>query len=164
MKRRGRFARFSGATSKVVTKVVDRIEVEGEDKVRLKTVEIYVGPKSLSKQVINTGRGPNHERMQEYYNRVSAESKLTTLMEDLGIKHSKYEQVCRETPKTNRINLVNNELGRLDLYWHETRWFFVDIDHRKKLIRRSEDYPTNKIAKRRLQRNLIEWVEYLPIE
>lgn len=166
LKRRGRYARFSGATSRYVSKSGPASFTEDEYG-RTKTGEtkmILVGEVSFSKQVINTGRGPDPQRMQQYYDATaSLGQRQLTMAEVFKIKDSRYQKVWEETPSINRVNIVANDLGRLDLFFSGPVWFFVDCDYRKKIIKRSYDYPTKAIAMRRLQRRLIEWVEQLPI-
>lgn len=167
MKRRKRFAVFSGSSVKALqgdaTKVVEYLEHEGMDKVRVKQTRVYVGVVSFSKQVVNTGRGPNAERMKEYYDRVPKEN-AKTLAEYFNItKDKRYAQLWWETPPTNKVNLVEDGNNRLDLYFHGAIWFFVHIDFRKQTIIRSRDYGSRAFAMDRLQRRCISWVEQIPM-
>ncbi len=157
-KRRGRFARFTGATAKFAVRV-DRGRFDANGK----AVEIPVGEMSLSKAVISTGRGPNAERMQAYYARVNSQSYETTLPEDLGIKDERYSQVWDDTPKENRLNLENNGLRRLDLYFTIKEWFFVEIDLRRNVIRRSRVYGSKAFAMGRLKNEMVAWVEEISL-
>lgn len=165
MKRRNRYARFSGATSKTVTKVVERIEPEGEDKVRVKHVEVYVGLVSLSKQVPK-GKGPNQERMVQYYNTVKPSSfEKRTLADILGlVKDPRYAKIWWETPACNRVNLYEDSSGRLDLFFCGSQWFLVDIDFKNKIIRRSRDHGSKAMVMHRLTSRTVEWVEQFPIQ
>lgn len=167
LKKRGRYARFSGSTSKFVERIGPTPFVEdaqGATKT-MPTKMVLVGEISLSKAVINTGRGPDPQRMQQYYNAVATlGERQLTMAEVFKVKNSRYQQVWNKTPSINKINLVANDLGRLDLFFSGPRWFFVDCDYRKRIIKRSDDYPSRKIAMRRLERRLIEWVEQIPIE
>lgn len=165
-KRRGRFARLSGG----VTKAKERVgptpfeeDSQGNTK-SLRTRMVYVGEVSFSKQVINTGRGPNAERMAEYYNRThSLKKEPLTAAEVFSVSDSRYQQVWNETPAINRINLVKNESGRLDLFFHESKWYFVDVDNKTKTIKRSRIYETRKYAMTVLNRRTITWVEEIPM-
>lgn len=161
MKRRNRFAVFSGATTKYMSRSAEVLENIGEDKVHVKRVEVLVGKVSFSKQVMNTGRGPSAERMAEYYNRVKPESFQTTLPEDLGIKDIRYNQIWDDTDKDHHILLVSNSLGRLSLYFNKDRWFFVDVDYHKKVVRRSRVYGSKAFAMGRLHNKMVTWVETL---
>lgn len=162
-KRRGRFARFSGATSKTVTKIVQRLETEGEDRVRVKDIEVFVGLVSLSKQVPK-GKGPNQERIAQYYDAVKtlAERPQDEIINQ--VKDPRYAKIWKHTPVTNRINLVQDEFNRLDLFWHGSVWFFVNLDFRTKTITRSRDYGSRRFAMNRLEARSIQWVEQFPIE
>lgn len=179
-KRANRYARFSGATSKFLPVPAS---ADGDEKV-------LVGPVSLSKQVINTGRGPDPERMAEYYNRIrnfvdktpktrsfkgfdttkpgdaQASSYRNAWLRSFGDTNEggtnlllRYQEIVRDTPKEMRINLVNNHTGMLDLYFSGTQFFFVEIDYKKKMIRRSKTYGSKKFAMRMLELRSITWVE-----
>lgn len=171
---RGRYALFNGSSARHVkgtTRSVEKLETvptvddpEGLDHVRVKIVEVYVGKISLSKGVINTGRGPNPERMQHYYDRITPESKAITLKEDLGIKDPRYEQVWLETPAVNKLNLANTKSGRLDLYWQGSVYFLVDLDYKEKLIRRSRDYGKKDRALDAVRHRRITWEISIPME
>lgn len=167
-KRRGRYAKFSGSTVKYAkgdqTREISYLEHIDDDKVKVVTKTVYVGVQSFSKQVINTGRGPDRERMQDYYNRVPTAIEPRTLAEVLGlVKDKRYAQVWWETPATNRVNLLADDFARLDLYSHGTVWFFVELDFEKKIIRRSRDYNSRQTAMSFLKLRRILWVEQLPI-
>lgn len=166
MKRRGRYAVLSGATSRIdQSRVVDYLIHEGEDKVTVASKRVYVGPVSFSKQVINTGRGPSSERMQEYYQRVHSYDQA--LPQTLGLTEpmkelmKKYDEVLRETPREMHVNLVNNAGGRLDLFFAGTQFFFVDADLRKKEVRRSRIYGSREYAMKMLKYKTITWVEVI---
>lgn len=158
MKRRNRFAKFSGA----VTKFAVRLDTNGRINREGKTVEYVLGPVSLSKQVISTGRGPDASRIAEYYNRVRRPNPRS-LAEIYLIQDSRYQRVWDEIPPTNRITLVSNELGRLDMIWHGEVWFLVDLDYRENIIRRSRDYGSKNAVISRMAGNRIQWVESLPL-
>ena len=172
IKRRGRFAKFSGATSKYAVRI-DRGRYEDVVKVGQepnedwvptgKHVTIAVGPISLSKAVMSTGRGPDAERMQEYYQRVHSYDQ--SLPRTLGLSEpmkelmKKYDEVLRETPREMHINLVNNHSGRLDLFFGGNQFFFVDIDVQQKKVRRSRVYGSRDYAMKMLKYKTITWVE-----
>lgn len=172
-KRRGRYTRFHGSSLRHIkgsTKTVEVLESyttindpEGLDHVKVKAVDVYVGKISLSKSVVSTGRGPNPERMQEYYARITPESKAVTLREDLGIKDPRYEQVWLETPVLNRINLANTPAGRLDMYWTATTFFLVDLDYKTKTIKKSRDYGKKQRALDAVRLRRVTWVEQIPM-
>jgi len=183
-KRRGRYARFSGSTTRVISRTVQVLEQEGEDKVRVKDVEVYVGPVSLSKQVISTGRGPDKERLREYFERVhsydqslpdvifgshwmGSEKYSTERRSESGLRlklpdiAGQYAEFIKGIPREMRIRLVDNTTGTLDLYFNMTQFFFVDVDYRKHFIRRSTIYPTKKRALDALKDQRVRWVEVL---
>lgn len=166
LKRRGRYARFSGSTTKTVARYDVVLEHITEERTHLKTIEIYVGPKSMGRQVINTGRGPDPQRMQSYYDHVpTGKTKAVTLAEDLGIKDKRYSTIWWNTPSTNKLNIVDApRIGRLDLFYSENGCFFVDLDYKLRIIKRSTVYRTIEIAKNRLQLHRILWVEQIPME
>lgn len=164
MKRRNRYARFSGGDTRAKERVgpIPFIEDEQGNTKTLAATRVLVGKISLSKQVINTGRGPDASRIAEYYNRMKAPDPRS-LAEIYSIKDSRYQRVWDETPPTNRINLVSNELGRLDLIWHGENWFLVDLDYRTNKIKRSRDYGSKNAVMMRIQSHRVQWVEILPI-
>jgi hypothetical protein len=173
-KRRGRYAVFSGNTTRFTTERVDRGKYQDvnvtnpgtaeEDMVPTgKHIVVYAGEVSLSKQVINTGRGPDKERMQEYYQRVHSYDQalpitlgLTQPMAELLLR---YDDIVKNTPREMRIRLVDNITGTLDLYFNLTQFFFVDVDYQKRFIRRSTVYPTKKRALDALKDKRVRWVE-----
>lgn len=171
-KRRNRFAVFSGSTVKhlhgdVSKQVIYHTEEGSGDSVRITTRSktVFVGVESFSKQVINTGRGPDPQRMQQYYNGVNPKSFTTkTLSETFGeIKDPRYAKVWNETPITNRINLVTDVTGRLDLFWHDRIWYFVEVDNIRRTIRRSRDYGSKAFAKNDASHGRIDWVFSIPM-
>lgn len=167
-KRRNRFAKFSGSTVKFArgdqTKEVSYLVHIDEEKVRVETKTVYVGVESFSKQVVNTGRGPNRERMQSYYDHVPTSFEPRTLSEVLGlVKDSRYASVWWDTPATNKINLFVDDHARLDLFSHGSVSFFVELDYITKTIRRSRDYPSRSSALKRMSLKSILWVEQVPI-
>jgi hypothetical protein len=167
-KRRNRYAKFSGSTVKYAkgdrTKEISYLEHIDDDKVTVKTKTVYVGVESFSKQVINTGRGPDRARMQSYYDHVPTSFEPRTLAEVLGlVKDPRYATVWWETPATNRINLFVDPSNRLDLYTHGGKSFFVELDFVRKIIKRSRDYSSISTALQRLRLRSILWVEQLPM-
>lgn len=191
MKRRNRHAVFSGASAKYAVRI-DRGKFQGvtivgngadEDQIPSgKHVVIPVGKVSLSKAVMNTGRGPDAVRMQEYYQRLhSYDEPLPKTLGFTGIDTSKrvikvglhgkrtqgdpnelikkYQEIIRDTPKEMRICLVNDDLARLDLFFNYQQWFFVEIDYRKNSIKRSCIYRSREMAMGVLKISKITWVE-----
>lgn len=176
MKRRNRHAVFSGETSKYAVRVDTgkykdvRIINEGlpnEDRIPTgKHVVIPVGPVSLSKAVINTGRGPDKERMQEYYSRVPDYSKelpitlgLTVPMQELK---DNYERIVRGNTNIHRVVLVDDPLGKLDLLFIDRQFMFVETDIQRRRMRKSIIYSNRRIAMAVLEAKAITWVEVLP--
>lgn len=177
MKRRNRHAVFSGATSKHAVRIDSgRQDNNGH------SINIAVGPISLSKAVISTGRGPDAVRMQEYYQRLhSYDEALPKTLGFRGIDTSqriikvglhgkrtqgdpneiikKYQEIIRDTPKEMRVNLLDDDLARLDLFFNYQQWFFVEIDYRKNSIKRSCIYRSREMAMKILQMSKITWVE-----
>lgn len=191
MKRRNRHAVFSGASAKYAVKI-DRGRYEGvttvgngadEDQIPSgKHVVIPVGKVSLSKAVINTGRGPDAMRMQEYYQRLHSYSEpLPKTLGFTGIDTSqrvikvglhgkrtqgdpneiikKYQEIIRDTPKEMRICLLDDDLARLDLFFNYQQWFFVEMDYRRNSIKRSCIYSSRMMAMKMLEMSKITWVE-----
>jgi len=168
IKRRHRYARFSGATSRFAgQKVHEHLIQEGEDKVTIKSQLIPVGPVSLSNQVINTGRGPDKERLQTYYARVTAKSfnaempirrGWTTAEQELL---ERYDTIVKETPPERRISIVDDSSGKLDLFFTRTEAFFLDIDYKNKTFKRSVTYTSVAQALTRMKLKRITWVEQL---
>lgn len=163
--RRGRYARFSGSTTRFAVRLEDRLQHIDETTAKIKQVEIYVGPTSFSNQVVNGGKSSiNSERMEEYYTRVRTKDQPLTVAEVFGVKNSPYQKVWDETPRTNCVSFYSNELGRLDMYWHGSLCFFVEIDTIEKTIKRSRDYGSITLAKKAEYTNKITWVETIPME
>lgn len=191
MKRRNRHAVFSGESAKYAVRI-DRgryqdVTVTGqgaeEDLVPSgKHVVIPVGPISLSKAVINTGRGPDAMHMQEYYQRLhSYDQALPKTLGFTGIDASKrvikvglhgkrtqgdpneiikkYQEIIRDTPKEMRICLLDDDLARLDLFFNYQQWFFVEIDYTAETIKRSCIYRTRTLAMTMFDLRKITWVE-----
>jgi hypothetical protein len=184
MKRRNRHAVFSGSTSKFAVRVGPTPfteDVYGNTTTH-ETKMVVVGPVSLSKAVISTGRGPDAVRMQEYYQRIhSYDEALPKTLGFTGIDTSqrvikvglhgkrtqgdpnelikKYQEIIRDTPKEMRINLVNDHLARLDLFFNYQQWFFVEIEYQKNFIRRSCIYRSREMAMTMLKMSKITWVE-----
>jgi len=176
--RRGRYARFTGSTTRFAVRHEERLLREGdldesgkpvhfrdpETQVRVKEVKIFVGPVSFSNQVVNGGKSyVNTERMESYYERIRTKDQPLTIAEIFGVKNSKYQQVWDETPFESRVNFYSNELGRLDMYWSVRRYFFVEIDIEAKVIKRSRDYGSPQRAKDAELYDNIRWVEKIPI-
>jgi hypothetical protein len=176
MKRRNRHAVFSGSTTKYAVRI-DRGRYEDVTKVGQepnedwvpsgKHVTIPVGEVSLSKAVINTGRGPDAIRMQEYYQRIHSfdEALPKTLGFTGPMKEmmANYERIIKDTPRECRIRLVNNHDGVLDLFFTLNQWFFVDVDYKKKTLKRSKVYPSKAFAMMMMTPpHRITWVEQIP--
>lgn len=166
-KRRGRYARFTGATSKYLTRQgpIPFTEDEYGHTKTGKIKEVLVGEVSLTKQVISTGRGPDAERMASYY------ARLHTFMEDIpptrGIHPGKREIVQRyqellAAQKNMFITLTNNVTGRLDLFFKPggNEWVFIDYDAKTGIFKRSRIYNKKESAMDRLKNNRITWVEH----
>lgn len=113
----------------------------------------------FSRQVINTGRGPNAERMAEYYARLSSESFEVTLSEDLEVKDTRYAQVLQSIPSYHRIRLVDLPSVRLELFLLDDVWFFVETNYDTSTIRRSRDYGSKPFAMRSLIKKTVTWLE-----
>ncbi len=149
IKRRNRYARFSGSTARFHT-----------DNVAL------VGKISLSNAVISTGRGPDSQKMAEYYLRVHSYDEalpktigLTGPMKEIV---DNYDRIIGETPKEMRVRLHQDEAGTLDMFFAGTQFFFVDVNIQKKMIRRSQIYPSRAMAMAMLTNHAVTWVEQLP--
>lgn len=159
MKKRGRFAVFSGATAKYAVRIDS-----GRQDAKGKSIEIPVGKISLSKAVMNTGRGPDAERMQEYYQRVHSYDQplpqtlgLTGPMKELK---ENFDRIVKETPSTNKLCLFKHpEIGEVYLFYTLTQYFFVETQLKEKKIRRSRVYGSMKYAKKMYDANTITWVE-----
>lgn len=177
MKRRGRFAVFSGAATKYAVRI-DRGRTDDEGK----HIVIPVGPISPSKQVMSTGRGPDATKMQEYYQRlhsydqslpatigaVPIERLITERRTESGLRikdfdlAEKYADYIKGVPKNMFICIIEDDFARLDLYFNHTQWFFVEVDFKKKWIRRSLVYSKREYAMAMLREESITWVEQLP--
>lgn len=164
LKRRGRFARFSGSTAKHAVRIEKKVVMIGDDKTEVKEFYIPVGKISLSKQVISTGRGPDAERMAQYYNAVKKESFFVPLHEKTYMLEQ-YEHVIKDTPKENWIRLETDDLaGFIDMLWCGQIYFFVEVDYIQKVIRRSRDYNGRKVAFDRYKNRRISWSSELPLD
>ncbi len=167
IKRKGRFARFTGGQSKYVTltlhgRYTEVTQTSDGDLIPSgKVVTVAVGPVSLSKGVMSTGRGPDAERMAEYYSRINAKSYSIDLPEDFDIKDPRYRQVWEETPNQHKLTFINNELYRLDLFYTQERCFFVETDYVAKKMRRSREYGSLAMAK--ANRKRIQWVHEIEL-
>jgi len=166
MKRRKRHAVFSGNTAKYAVRI-DRGRFEGTtttgdgDVVPSgKHVTIPVGNISLSRAVVNTGRGPDKERMQTYYDRLASFNKEIppTLSERLD------QEAFRSHDKERSINYLKDEFARLDLFFLGPRWYWVEVNYKKKFWRKSETYRTKAMADVVLENNMIRWVETISPE
>lgn len=175
--RRGRYARFSGSTTKFAVRIEEKLLHNGdtgedgkpivlkEDQVRLKRVELYVGPASLSRQVVNGSKSSvNAERMVTYFQNVRKKDDPLTIAELFGVHGSKYQHVWEETPTTNRLCIYSNELGRLDMYYHGRIYFFVEVDVIMQTIKRSREYGSPDRAKQAAKLGLIQWEETIPMK
>lgn len=167
MKRRGRYAVLSGAPSRISqSRVVDYLVHEGEDKVTVASKRVYVGPVSFSKQVINTGRGPDAERMQTYYQRLHTYDQA--IPQTLGLSgpmkelKANFDRIVSETPSTNKLCLFkHSEIGEVYLFYTLTQYFFVETILKEKKVRRSRIYGSMDRAKREYKNNTITWVEVI---
>lgn len=159
-----RYARFSGETAKYAVRVDRAAEHQGEDKVRIKEVQILVGSVSLSKQAINTGRGPDPERMQQYYSAVKPKSFQKPVPErtskEMAGWLSKFAKIIAEN-RHNYVTLAETATAKLILACHSSRkeWFFIEIDYAKETFRRSRDYNTKETAMDRLRNKRVSWIE-----
>lgn len=168
IKQKGRFARFSGATAKYAVRIELAVKHTGEDKTEVKELQIPVGPVKLPRHVVNTGRGPNPERMQQYYNAVNAKSfeKPVPLRMEPEMERwlEEFKSIVKETPITNRIKLAETQEGTMWLFFSQTFWFFVDIDYIDQEIKRSRDYDSKQTAMDRLKNKRISWIERLALQ
>jgi len=161
MKRRNRYAVFSGAS----TKYAERVDIgKVDDKGR--HVRILVGPVSLSNQVISTGRGPDSERMKLYYDRIhSFGQKVPPTLgasEPLMELINNYKETLkRDNPRLLRTSLVKNITGTLDLFFEVNKsYFFVEVDYKKKIVKRSQTFRTKEMAMLfLLELKKVKWVE-----
>lgn len=177
MKRRNRHAVFSGASAKYAVRI-DRGRYQGvtvvghgaeEDFVPSgKHVVIPVGPISLSKAVISTGRGPDAVRMQEYYARIHSFDEA--LPKTIGLsEHMKemkkfeltrrYAEFIKGVPRELHVNFLNDEHARLDLFFCGTQFFWVEVNYRERYFRRSAIYPSKKVAVTFMECDKITWAE-----
>jgi len=161
LKRRHRFARFSGGQTKFVReRATGIIRPDGEE------IYVPIGPISLSKQVPK-GKGPNAERMQQYYNTVKPDS----FKVPVPVRTSKqmeqwlnaYHVLIEEAGKHVRVNLSTTKNGKLDLLYerHSVKCFFVEINYEEQFFRRSKVYSSRETALDRLKNRRIAWEEYL---
>lgn len=177
MRRRNRHAVFSGASAQYAVRI-DRGRYEDVTKVGNgaeedlipsgKNVVIPVGPISLSKAVMSTGRGPDAVRMQEYYQRIHSYDQA--LPETIGLSdHMKemkkfeltqrYAEFIRGVPRELHINFLKDENARLDLFFSGTQFFWVEVNYRERFWRRSKIYPSKKIAVTFMEVDAITWAE-----
>lgn len=169
LKRHRRFARFSGSTTKHAVRVEVAIEHISEDKARIKEILVPVGPIHLSKHVVNTGRGPNNERMQQYYAAVKAKSfeKEIPIRTNVRMERwlKQYDKVITETPRQNHFNILSTKYICLDLFFKQVEkiWFFVEIDYQEQTIKRSRDYGSKETALDRLKNGRLAWIEELSV-
>jgi hypothetical protein len=183
MKRRNRHAVFSGETAKYATRI-DRGRFEGVTKTSDgdvvpsgKHVVITVGPVSLSRAVVNTGRGPDKERMNEYYERTRSlgepvpptrKGQMSTPQYEMELfkKTEKFKEFILGLPREMHVNYYKDDMARMDLYFKGKAFFWVETDYSKKLTRRSAVYPSKKLAETLLELDNIRWVEttLLPAE
>lgn len=184
MKRRNRHAVFSGGQTRFAERdgpAPFTEDAQGKTTSLSRDKIVVVGPVSLSRQVINTGRGPNHEAMQDYYRRIhSYDEALPATIGSMPIDQlaigrrtesglrlkdfdlaQRYSEFIKGTPKECRIRLVDNHTGVLDLYFTLNQWFFVDVDYQKKSLRRSKIYPSKAYAISMMTAQHITWVETL---
>ena len=161
LKRRHRFARFSGGQTKFARERATGIF--GPDG---KEIYVPIGPISLSKQVPK-GKGPNAERMQQYYNSVRPDS----FKEPIPVRTNKqmaewlrtYHAIIEEAGKLSQINLSTTRKGSLDLLFRRAskECYFVEINYEEQFFRRSKVYSSRETALDRLKNRRIAWEEYL---
>lgn len=177
MKRRNRHAVFSGASAKYAVRI-DRGRFEGvtivgqgaeEDQVPSgKHVVIPVGPVSLSKAVMSTGRGPDAARMQEYYARIHSFDQA--LPETIGLTEpmkemkrfeltKRYSEFIKGVPRELHINFLADDNARLDLFFSGTQFFWVEVNYKERYWRRSAIYGSKKLAITFMELDKITWVE-----
>lgn len=177
MKRRNRHAVFSGASAKYAVRI-DRGRFQdvttvgnGADEDIIpsgKHVVIPVGPVSLSKAVMSTGRGPDAVRMQEYYQRIHSFD--TALPETIGLSEcmkemkkfeltKRYQEFIKGVPRELHINFINDDQARLDLFFSGTQFFWVEVNYKERFWRRSAIYSSKKMAVTFLECNKITWAE-----
>jgi hypothetical protein len=184
MKRRNRHAVFSGGQTRFAERdgpAPFKEDIYGKTTTLQRDKKVLVGPVSLSKQVMNTGRGPNHEAMQDYYRRIHSydealpatigampiDQLVTGRRTESGLRlkdfdlAQRYSEFIKGTPKECHIRLVDNHTGVLDLYFTLNQWFFVDVDYQKKSLRRSKIYPSKAYAISMMTAHHITWVETL---
>ncbi len=123
----------------------------------------------FTRQVINTGRGPNAERMQEYYQRVHSydQSLPDTVGLTIGGVHPRsqviedYYKTVLAVPKEMVVTLAKTKDGALRLIFNSTKSqvFFVDEDYKHKTFKRSIVYTSKETAFKRLKTKRVVWVE-----
>lgn len=156
IKKRGKFARFSGATAKY--------HPEGKDGL------VEAGYHSLSRQTISTGRGPDSQKMAEYYQRIHSYDEA--LPDTIGLTEplkemkrfeltKRYAEFIKGVPRELHINFLNDESARLDLFFSGTQFFWVEVDYRRKTWRRSAVYSSKTMAVTLMEQSLLTWVETL---
>lgn len=177
MKRRNRHAVFSGSSAKYAVRI-DRGRYEGVTEVGNgadtdlvpsgKHVVIPVGPVSLSKAVMSTGRGPDAVRMQEYYARIHSFDEA--LPDTIGLSEplkemkrfeltKRYAEFIRGVPRELHINFLKDDNARLDLFFSGTQFFWVEVNYKERYWRRSAIYGSKKLAIAFMECNKITWVE-----
>lgn len=170
IKRRNRFARLSGATSRSAERVGPTPFTEDEygNTTTGKTKMVLVGPISLSKAVISTGRGPDAVRMQEYYQRIHSFDQA--LPETIGLSDcmkemkkfeltDRYKKFILGVPKELHVNFLNDVNARLDLFFCGTQFFWVEVNFKERFWRRSAVYSSKRLAVAFLECNKITWAE-----
>lgn len=110
--------------------------------------------KTYSKAFVNAGKGPNQERMAEYYGRVKSMERG----EDV-LKRCKLPVVLKDIPRDQKIVYVDDTFGKLSLFFHAEMWVFVEEDKIKKTVRRSRIYSNKRIAVAVMDACSITWVE-----
>jgi hypothetical protein len=172
MRKRHRYAVFSGGDSKYAERFVDRIipvstvdDPEALDHVKVVSVAVSVGKISLSKTIVNGSRSSvNSERMESYFERIRKKDDPLTIADLFGVRNSSYQKVWDDTPKANRVNLITEGTYRVDMFWSERRYFLVEVDMELRTIKRSRDYGKPERAKSAALSDRVMWVEKIPIK
>jgi len=156
LKRFRRFARFSGETSKFTTaRDTGIIDKDG------KHIYVPVGPVSLSSQAPKS-KGPNRERMQQYYNSVKPDSFTEPIKprSDSELVEWLANFDILKKVSVRSFTIAHTRTGRLDLYAIEAKeWVLVEWNYTEEYVRRSRMYDDKKTALDRLKNKRVTWVE-----